>query len=49
VDRVRTSFGLSRSPQQVVEALVALGHKELKKTGMFVLHGFAQEARAARA
>jgi DNA-binding protein HU-beta len=28
--------------KQVVEALVALGHKELKKNGIFVLPGFAK-------
>jgi nucleoid DNA-binding protein len=28
--------------RQVIEALVAVGHKELKKTGAFVLHGFAK-------
>jgi DNA-binding protein HU-beta len=28
--------------KEVVEALVAVGHKELKKTGMFILHGFAK-------
>jgi DNA-binding protein HU-beta len=28
--------------KQIVESLVAVGHKELKKTGMFVLHGFAK-------
>jgi nucleoid DNA-binding protein len=28
--------------KEIVEALVALGHKELKKTGTFVLHGFAK-------
>ena len=28
--------------KQVVEALVALAHKELKKAGVFVLHGFAK-------
>jgi len=28
--------------KQVIEALVAVGHKELKKAGMFVLHGFAK-------
>src|ERR1700677_375050 len=26
----------------VIEHLVALGHKELKKAGVFVLHGFAK-------
>jgi DNA-binding protein HU-beta len=26
----------------VVEHLVAIGHKELKKAGVFVLHGFAK-------
>jgi nucleoid DNA-binding protein len=28
--------------KQVIEALVAVGHKELKKNGLFVLHGFAK-------
>jgi DNA-binding protein HU-beta len=28
--------------KQIVESLVDLGHKELKKTGTFVLHGFAK-------
>jgi len=28
--------------KQVVESLVAIGHKELKKSGVFVLHGFAK-------
>jgi nucleoid DNA-binding protein len=28
--------------KQVVESLVKVGHKELKKTGAFVLHGFAK-------
>jgi nucleoid DNA-binding protein len=27
---------------QVVEILVDVGHKELKKNGIFVLHGFAK-------
>ena len=27
---------------QIVEALIAIGHKELKKAGAFVLHGFAK-------
>jgi DNA-binding protein HU-beta len=28
--------------KQVIEALVAVGHKELKKAGVFVMHGFAK-------
>jgi nucleoid DNA-binding protein len=28
--------------KQVVETLVDVGHKELKKNGIFVLHGFAK-------
>ena len=28
--------------KQIVETLVTLGHKELKKNGIFVLHGFAK-------
>jgi DNA-binding protein HU-beta len=28
--------------KQVVEALVDVGHKELKKNGIFVLHGFSK-------
>jgi DNA-binding protein HU-beta len=28
--------------KQVVESLVEVGHKELKKNGVFVLHGFAK-------
>ncbi len=28
--------------KQVIEALVGVGHKELKKNGVFVLHGFAK-------
>jgi DNA-binding protein HU-beta len=28
--------------KQIVEALVAVGHKELKKNGIFVLPGFAK-------
>ena len=28
--------------KQVVETLVNVAHKELKKTGIFVLHGFAK-------
>jgi nucleoid DNA-binding protein len=28
--------------KQVIEALVGVGHKELKKNGIFVLHGFAK-------
>src|ERR1700733_4091190 len=28
--------------KQIVESLVSLGHRELKKTGTFVLHGFAK-------
>jgi DNA-binding protein HU-beta len=28
--------------KSVVEHLVAVGHKELKKAGVFVLHGFAK-------
>jgi nucleoid DNA-binding protein len=35
--------GLSkRQVKDIVEALVAIGHKELKKNGVFVLHGFAK-------
>jgi nucleoid DNA-binding protein len=35
--------GLSRRQvKDIVEALVAVGHKELKKNGVFVLHGFAK-------
>jgi DNA-binding protein HU-beta len=35
--------GLSRRHvKEVVEALVAVAHKELKKNGVFVLHGFAK-------
>jgi DNA-binding protein HU-beta len=28
--------------KQVIETLVDVGHKELKKNGIFVLHGFAK-------
>jgi nucleoid DNA-binding protein len=28
--------------KQVVEALAGVGHRELKKNGIFVLHGFAK-------
>jgi DNA-binding protein HU-beta len=28
--------------KEVVETLVEVGHKELKKNGLFVLHGFAK-------
>jgi DNA-binding protein HU-beta len=28
--------------KEIVEALVDVGHKELKKNGIFVLHGFAK-------
>jgi nucleoid DNA-binding protein len=28
--------------KQIVETLVELGHRELKKSGIFVLHGFAK-------
>jgi DNA-binding protein HU-beta len=28
--------------KQVIETLVGVGHKELKKNGIFVLHGFAK-------
>jgi DNA-binding protein HU-beta len=28
--------------KEIVEALVNVGHKELKKNGIFVLHGFAK-------
>src|ERR1700722_10594601 len=51
------SVGEEVSPKHVkavVEHLVAVGHKELKKAGVFVLHGFAKftvvkkPARAAR-
>jgi nucleoid DNA-binding protein len=28
--------------KQIVESLVSVGHKELKKNGVFVLHGFAK-------
>src|SRR5580693_5834096 len=35
--------GLSRRQgQAVLDALVTVGHKELKKNGIFVLHGFAK-------
>jgi DNA-binding protein HU-beta len=42
---VADSIGEEISPKhvkQVVETLVDVGHKELKKIGMFVLHGFAK-------
>ena len=28
--------------RQVIETLVSVGHKELKRNGVFVLHGFAK-------
>jgi len=28
--------------KEIVETLVTIGHKELKKNGIFVLHGFAK-------
>jgi nucleoid DNA-binding protein len=28
--------------KQVIETLISIGHNELKKTGVFVLHGFAK-------
>ena len=28
--------------KQVIDTLVSVGHKELKKNGVFVLHGFAK-------
>jgi DNA-binding protein HU-beta len=28
--------------KQIIETLVSVGHKELKKNGVFVLHGFAK-------
>jgi DNA-binding protein HU-beta len=28
--------------KQVIETLIGIGHKELKKNGIFVLHGFAK-------
>jgi len=31
-----------KNVKAVVETLVAVGHKELKKNGLFVLHGFAK-------
>jgi DNA-binding protein HU-beta len=31
-----------KNVKQVVETLVEVGHKELKKNGIFVLHGFAK-------
>jgi nucleoid DNA-binding protein len=35
--------GMSRKhAKQVVETLIAVGYKELKKNGVFVLHGFAK-------
>ena len=35
--------GMSRKHvKEVIEALVTVGHKELKKNGAFVLHGFAK-------
>jgi DNA-binding protein HU-beta len=42
---VADSIGEEISPKhvkQVVETLVDVGHKELKKIGLFVLHGFAK-------
>jgi nucleoid DNA-binding protein len=42
---VADSVGEEISPKhvkQVVETLVDVGHKELKKIGLFVLHGFAK-------
>jgi DNA-binding protein HU-beta len=32
----------SQQVKQVVESLVAVGHRELKRNGVFVLHGFAK-------
>jgi nucleoid DNA-binding protein len=35
--------GLSRKhAKEVIEVLTAVGHKELKKNGVFVMHGFAK-------
>lgn len=35
--------GLSRKhAKEIIEALVTVGHKELKKSGVFVMHGFAR-------
>jgi nucleoid DNA-binding protein len=31
-----------KNVKAVVESLVAVGHKELKKNGLFILHGFAK-------
>ena len=31
-----------RQVKQVVETLISVGHKELKKNGIFVLHGLAK-------
>lgn len=45
LNAVTDSVGDGVSKKQVkdiVEALVAIGHKELKRTGVFVLHGFAK-------
>jgi len=45
LDAVVKAYGeeISRKHvKQVLEALVDVGHKELKKSGLFVLHGFAK-------
>lgn len=45
IEAVTTAMGDELSKKQVkmvVESLVDVGHRELKKTGIFVLHGFAK-------
>ena len=43
VERISTATELSkRDVKNVMETLTDVGHKELKKNGIFVLHGFAK-------
>src|ERR1700752_5448981 len=43
IERIATSTELSkRDVKNVMEALVDVGHKELKKTGSFLVPGFAK-------
>ena len=42
ITKLQTDATSKRQVRSVVEALVAVGHKELKKSGIFVLPGFAK-------
>jgi DNA-binding protein HU-beta len=42
ITKLQTDGTTKRQTRSVIEALVAVGHKELKKNGMFLVPGFAK-------